>query len=213
MSLYTFLRSLRPEYQAIELEKLIVPRCKSVLDVGCGQNSNLSFFKNKITYSVGIDIHKGDLEKSKKRKIHSKYILDDALNIDKHFKPGSFDCVMAIGLIEHMEKRKALLLIKKMETIAKKIVIIGTPNGFLHQDEYGGNPYQVHKSGFRPKDFFEKGYGVIGMDGPKFLRDENASLKFKPVIFFAVLANILDPLLRLFPQWTLNLIAYKKLNK
>lgn len=212
MSLYTVLQSLRPQYQAIELERLIVTHtCKTVLDLGCGSNSNLSFFKDKITSSTGMDICESDLKISKKKKIHDHYILDDVMNAGKRFKPKSFDCVMAIGLVEHLPKKQALKLMTYMETIAKKLVIVGTPNGFIPQEEYGNNPYQVHQSGFVVDDFTARGYEVLGMDGPKLMRGENAKIKWKPVIFFSVVANIVDPLLRTRPADSFNLLAYKKL--
>ncbi len=209
MSLYKLLKLLRPEFQANEIKKLIVPRCRTVLDLGCGSNSNLHFFCNEIKYSVGVDLCQIDLDKSKKNKIHNKYYLDDAMNISSYFKNKSFDCVMAIGLLEHLEKKEAEKLIIKMENIARKIVIIGTPNGFVPQEEYGNNPYQVHLSGFTLNDFTIRGYKVLGMDGPKILRGEQARIKYKPTTFFSIIANIFDPLLRHFPSISFNLLAYK----
>lgn len=213
MSLYTALQKLRPEYQAIEIEKLVVPSCKTLLDLGCGANSNVKFFRDKIEHSVGMDIHKGDLEKSKKAKIHDRYILDDVMNVDRHCKENSFDAVISIGLVEHLKKKDSLLLMKKMEKIARKLVIIGTPNGFIPQEEYDNNPFQIHQSGFSNQDFQERGYTVLGMDGPKLLRGDNAKMRYKPVVLFSVITNILDPLLRSFPSICFNQLAYKRLNK
>jgi len=211
MSLYTLLRQLRPEYQALELEKIISQNgCTSLLDLGCGSNSNVKFFKNKISYSVGMDICKSDLKISQKNNIHDTYILDDVLNVDKHFTKKSFDCVIAIGLVEHLEKKNALKLMKSMEKIAGKLVIIGTPNGFVTQEEYGNNPYQVHKSGFSVEDFTSRGYTVRGMDGIKIIRGENAKIKYSPTILFAIITNLFDPLLRSFPSISFNLLCYKR---
>ena len=213
MSLYSFLRTLRPEYQAIEIERLIVGNnSKTVLDLGCGSNSNLKFFKDKIEYSVGIDVCKSDLDISKNHHIHNKYILDDVMNVDKYYSVKSFDCVMAIGLVEHLEKKQSLKLMEKMEKIARKLIVIGTPNGFISQEEYDNNPYQVHKSGFTLGDFTSRKYKVLGMDGLKMLRGENAKIKYKPEVLFSIITNLIDPLLRPFPKISFNLLAYKHLN-
>ncbi len=118
---------------------------------------------------------------------------------------------MAIGLVEHLKKKDSLLLMKKMEKIATKLVIIGTPNGFIPQDEYDSNPYQVHQSGFTISDFTKRGYTVLGMDGPKFLRNERAKIKFKPITFFSIIANIMDPFMRSFPESSFNQLAYKNI--
>ena len=60
------------------------------------------------------------------------------------------------------------------------------------------------------KELSKRGYEVLGMDGPKFLRGENAK-KYKPVTFFSVIVNILDPFYRSFPSRSFNLLAYKHL--
>ena len=53
--------------------------CQSVLDLGCGPNSPLKFCNVK--YSIGVDIFEAYLNKSKKNKIHNKYILSDITKI------------------------------------------------------------------------------------------------------------------------------------
>jgi SAM-dependent methyltransferase len=197
-------------FQANELKKLITPTCKSVLDVGCGKNSNLRFVpKTNINLSVGVDLFKKDLKTAQKSRIHDKYINANILEIDKHISPKSFDCVMAMDVVEHLEKDKAIKLIKMMEKIAAKLVIISTPNGYLPQGIVGGNIYQVHKCGFTPDDLTGMGYSLKGMDGPKFLRHEEAEIRFRPKILFAVISNILDPFFRYFPKASFSLLAYK----
>mgnify|MGYP001585621594 CR=1 FL=1 len=194
----------KPKFLAYELRKIIFPGCKTLLDVGCGENSVVQFFKPNLQKTVGVDIF------AKSIGIHDTYIKANALDIDKYFKPRSFDCVISIDVIEHLEKNQALELIKKMERIAKKCLVIQTPNGFLRQGPEGGNPYQVHKCGFTADEFRKMGYKVKGMDGPKFLRGECAKIRYKPEILFSVLANILDPVYRYFPEASFNLLAYVK---
>ncbi|MDO8515116.1 MAG: class I SAM-dependent methyltransferase [bacterium] len=200
----------KPKFLANELRRIIFPDCKTLLDVGCGDNSVVQFFNQKLKKSVGIDLFEKSIEKAKSKGIHNTYIKDNVLNIDKYFKPGSFDCVISIDVIEHLEKKLALELIKKMQVVAKKYVVIQTTNGYLKQGPEGNNPYQIHRCGFTAGELRKMGYKVMGMDGPKFLRSECAKIKFKPKILFSILANILDPIYRFFPEASFNLLAYDK---
>ena len=59
----------------MEVEKHL-KGCQSILDVGCGNNSPISFLEEKYT-TVGVDAYKPAIEDSKKRKIHDAYILGD----------------------------------------------------------------------------------------------------------------------------------------
>lgn len=213
MSLYLFLKKYRPKYQDLEVKRLVVPSCKTFLDLGCGNGSVISSFRNQIKFSVGMDIYLPDLKESKKNKIHNKYILGNILNADKYFSAKSFDCVMAIGVIEHLKKNQAFRLITKMEKIAKRMVVIVTPNGYVKQEgtDNSNNPYQKHLSGFDVYDFQQLGYQLRGLDGPKFLRQHNAKIKYQPLILFSLISTLLDQPLRFFPSLSFNLLAYKHL--
>lgn len=200
----------KPKFLAYELRKIIFPDCKTLLDVGCGENSVVQFFKPDLQKTIGVDLFAKSIEKAKIKGIHDTYIKANVLDIDKYFKPGSFDCVLSVDVIEHLRKKQALELIKKMECIAKKCLVIQTTNGYLKQGPEWGNPYQVHKCGFSSQEFREMGYKVVGMDGPKFLRGGCAIIKFRPKIIFSILANVLDPIYRFFPEVSFNLLAHKK---
>ena len=133
-----------------------VGNCKTLLDVGCGEDSPVKSFSNNL-YCVGVDAFKPSIEKSKKKNIHNQYYQMDVLDIGKNFQKDSFDCVLASDLIEHLTKKDGLNLLEMMEKIAKKKVIIFTPNGFLSQGEVNNNPWQIHKSGWDVKEMEKKG--------------------------------------------------------
>ncbi len=211
MSLYGLLKKIKPRFLANQLQKIIISDCETLLDVGCGNNSVVQFFIKKLEKTVGMDVFEEALKKSKEKSIHNEYIKGDVLDIDKFFKPKSFDCVISIDVVEHLDKRNALSAIKKMEKIARKHVIIQTTNGYLKQDIVEGNIYQIHRCGFEVDELRKLEYEVVGMDGPKFLRAGCAEIKWRPKILFSVLANILDPIYRYFPKKCFNLLAYKKI--
>lgn len=183
---------------------------KSVLDVGCGSNSPLAKIQ-KTFYSVGFDIFEPSIQKSKKMKIHDEYKIGNLLKMNKYFKPKSFDTVVALDVIEHFEKNDGWELLKQMEKVAKKKVIIFTPFGFTQQHPYDGNPYQIHKSGWRVNDFSRRGYKAYGFRGLRFIRGEYATIKYKPWILWGALSAISQCITYFIPQISYQLLAVKKI--
>ncbi|MCL5113764.1 MAG: class I SAM-dependent methyltransferase [Patescibacteria group bacterium] len=203
--------SLIRKYQDIFFYKVLernLSNCFSVLDVGCGADSPLGKL-GKTFYSEGIDIYKPSISKSIKKKIHDKYIVGNISKLDKFYKAKSFDAVIALDIIEHFKKKDALTLMKKMERVARKRIIILTPNGFYHQDHLDGNPHQEHKSGWRREDLERLGYKVYGLRGLKSIRGEHATIKYKPWIFWGFFSFISEPIFYFFPSYSYHLFAVK----
>lgn len=182
--------------------------CRSVLDVGCGNDSPLGRIK-KTFYSEGIDVFKKSITTSKRNRIHDKYTLGNIMDIDTYYKPKSFDAVIALDVIEHFDKKDGISIIKKMGKIAREKVIILTPNGFYHQDHLDNNPYQIHRSGWIVKDMQKFGYKVYGLWGIKTIRGENAQIKYKPWFFWAFIALISEPFIFYFPHLSFDIFAVK----
>lgn len=197
---------------------IINSSCRSILDLGCGQGLQMKTIKlrHPQIYAVGVDLFKPYIETCKKEKIHNKYMICDVRKVS--FKDKSFDVVLACQLLEHLNKKDALALVKKMETIAKKLVIISTPIGqtFYHTDD--GNPLQKHKSFFFPQEFESRGYSIIRMGGKR-LFEESSGLIYKvkqpflrKLIF--VLDIFLTPYYLLFQSRAdYYFFAFKKLTK
>ena len=194
-------------YQRLEEE---LSGMESVLDVGCGDSSPLGRLKKKFR-SVGIDVFEPSIRKSKKNKIHDEYTVGDILKLGTFFKPKSFDAVIALDVIEHFNKRDALKLIDSMERIARKKVLIGTPNGFAKQSAYDGNRYQEHKSGWNVSDFKKMGYEIRGMRGFRFIRggEGGANIQYKPWILWGVISALSQPIVFYIPQIASQLLAVK----
>lgn len=186
--------------------------CSSVLDLGCGDNSPLRNVKG-IKYSVGFDAFKASIEKSKKRKIHNEYKQGDLRKIENYFKKRSFDAVIALDVVEHLNKKDSLALIKKMGSVAKKRVIVLTPNGFYHQDAYDSNPYQIHKSEWSVLDFQKLGFKVYGLRGLKYLRGEYATVKYRPWFFWAAVTFLSEFIFYFIPKLSYHIFAIKNLKR
>lgn len=159
---------------------LIGDDCSSLLDLGCGKTSPIKRKLKDIDYKVGVDIFEESLEEAKKNGFYNNLVLMNVLEIDKYFSEKSFDVVIGIDLIEHLEKSEGYKLIEIAEKLAKKRIIFFTPNGYLYQDSLEGNIYQRHKSGWSFNDFTSLGFKVYGINGLKFIRGYKAEIMLKP---------------------------------
>lgn len=99
-----------------------------------------------------------------------------------------------------------------MEKIARKKVIIVTPNGFLPQEPLDGNPYQKHISGWEISEFIKKGYKCLGMRGIKFLRGVHASLTYRPRIFWGIITVLSQSIVYYFPSLSFELCVIKHID-
>lgn len=185
--------------------------CESVLDVGCGHSSVVGMIKRKFK-SEGIDIHKETLELSRKKKTHDKFKLGDITKLSTIYPKKSFDACVSVDVIEHFTKKDSLKLIKDMELIASDRVIILTPNGFLEQHDFDGNPHQVHKSGWSKEDLEKLGYSVYGLRGLKYLRNNVAGVRFRPWVLWGFILFISEIIFYPFPNYSFDLLAIKKVS-
>lgn len=203
------------QYQNIFFHRVLEKEfsdCNSVLDVGCGHSSLIGMIRKKFS-SEGIDIYRKNIIESRKKKLHDKYTVGDIKKLLKIYRNNNFDACVAIDVIEHFNKKDAIKLIKDMEAIARKKVVILTPNGFYEQHDYDGNPHQVHKSGWKKKDLEKLGYKVYGLRGLKFLRDDHAGIKYKPWIFWGACSFLSEIIFFPFASLSFDLYAVKNINK
>ena len=200
-------RWLMPHYD--ELERA-VGESRSLLDVGCGEDSPVRQFRRRIPRLVGVDGFAPSIEKSRRRSIHDDYACLDLLRIDQAFADRSFDCVFASDVIEHFPKAEGLELIRKMERIAAARVVLFTPNGFLPQNEHSGNPLQRHQSGWTVTEMAALGYDVIGINGWKPLLGEFALPRWAPTAFWTVVSRLTQPLVRGRPRHAFQMLCVKQ---
>lgn len=140
---------------------VMIKDAKTVLDLGCGNGKLMQMIRGRINikYAEGVDMFKPDLEEARRLKTHEKLIYKDIRKIK--YPKKSFDVVLASHVLEHMTNPEAMRLLRKMETIAKKQVIIATPIGEMYHPPVDGNPLQLHKTHFYPKDFEDLGYKTL----------------------------------------------------
>jgi 2-polyprenyl-3-methyl-5-hydroxy-6-metoxy-1,4-benzoquinol methylase len=160
--------------------------CDTVLDVGCGKFMNLRWLG--VNNTVGIDGYEPDLNEALRRGTHDKLVLGNVCNLDEHFKPNQFDAVIALDVIEHLTKDDGSRMLQSMERIARRKIIIFTPNGFLPQHHLERSDLQEHLSGWEVSEMQSQGYHVFGLLGPKSLRGEFHVLKGRPKSFFGLVS-------------------------
>lgn len=134
----------------------------TVLDVGCGSGDPMRAFGQRYSYKVGLDAFQPYLDICKERRIYDEVVLHDANNLPLPFADKSFDMVIAIRFIEHLERKKAYKLLAEFERIARKRILLCVPVGEFAQDAFDNNTFQIHRSFWYPEQFRKRGYDVVG---------------------------------------------------
>jgi SAM-dependent methyltransferase len=134
-------------------------RLQTGLDLGCGAWSPLAAARRLGFHSTGVDISAQAIERARGRGLHDEYLCAHAGDLPSD---RTYDVVVASHLIEHLPRDEGVGLLRKLESLGRRIVYVATPNGFLEQEAYGGNPFQEHHSGWFPHDFEGRGYSVFG---------------------------------------------------
>lgn len=187
----------------------------SILDVGCGQGFPMRMIKSRmrVIKSMGVDLFNPYIEEGKRLKVHDKYTKVDVRKIK--FQNRSFDVVLALQIIEHLNKKDAWKLVEKIEKIARKQVIITTPIGKTYHPAVDNNKLQLHKSGFFPKEFEIRGYKIIKFSRKEILGEKGLVHRIDNDIFRKIiysLSCLLNILLYLFqPLANYYFVAYKKI--
>jgi SAM-dependent methyltransferase len=191
-----------------QLMEEAVGDARTVLDVGCGTNSPLGRFRRRYERTVGVDLFPAAADSG----IHDEYRLIDILELDQEFEENSFDAVLAFDVIEHLSSSDVGKLLGLMERIARRRIVVHTPNGFLPQDEYEGNPLQVHRSGWSADEMRGLGFRVFGSNGLRVLRGEEGRTRWRPDRFWGVVARLTQPIVHRRPSLAYQLLCVKELD-
>lgn len=164
----------------LDLDPLVIPLVKGerILDVGCGfghwghllmthyrPDAEDPASRAKVT---GIELHAGNADLCRQAGAYEEVIQADALvYLEEHSPSLFFDTIIAIDILEHLERDQSLKLLALIERIAQKRVIVSTPN-FPNLREGGSgitgpNPWEHHLSCWSYRNFKQRGYLVRGV--------------------------------------------------
>lgn len=145
-----------------DLIKTYVDENDEVLDIGCGdkqRSSDLSC-KRVVTLDAWDKVQPD--------------VLLDLENNDLPFLEQSFDVVLLIDFIEHLDKERGYIILEQVKWIIRKVIILLTPLWWTdnsvnvnNSDLWCyGNKYDYHKSLWELSDFTEwnRINGLIGLD-------------------------------------------------
>lgn len=150
------------------IQKAIPKDTVSVIDVGCGMVQPDSSKKEDILFScfskpkyriTGIDGFKPNIDWRRRNHPSGHFVQMDIRNIEQ--LGTKFDVVICNHVIEHFEKNESVALVKKLESLTNKLLVIGTPVGFVdtsYNVELHQNELEAHKSGWMPAEFENLGY-------------------------------------------------------
>jgi hypothetical protein len=175
LAVFTYVHTLRR----------VLRDCSDCLDVGCGASSPIRFVP--LRHTVGVDAHAPTLVQARANRTHDELRPIPAQEIASHFPEASVDCVVALDLIEHLTKEEGVALIGAMERIARKKIVLFTPNGYLPQMSHEGD-LQEHRSGWNAEEMERLGFRVVGMHGHRALRGEQHHLRLRPRLLGGLLA-------------------------
>lgn len=181
--------------------------CSTVLDIGCGPDSIVG--RSIVGYRVGLDIFRDCLLQASKHGTHDDHVQGDVRRLP--FREKSFDAVVLLEVLEHLPKDQGTALISSMESVARKAVLLTTPNGFVEQDTVDGNPFQQHLSGWSPSDFKAIGYEVIGLNGVRGLRGRQGRLWLKPKLAAEWMSFMSQRVVQGSPNRAFQLLCIKRL--
>ena len=190
----------------------------SVLDVGGGKGRPMRFLIRKcgFRFTVNVDCSLHRLKEAKEKRTHDEYILCDVRFLP--FKGNSFDIVLCLDLLEHLEKEAGYELLLTLEKIARKQIVLATDVNTkttpVPEKRIGRDIDHVYS--WRPSEFKRLGYKVRGSSFPQEIIGKRPFyvLRNNPLFLIErILSVVAGPFVYFFPSKGGHQTAVKFLNR
>jgi 2-polyprenyl-3-methyl-5-hydroxy-6-metoxy-1,4-benzoquinol methylase len=123
---------------------------KTVIDCGCGYGRWGHLVRSSINmggdkaYMIGCDVFEPYLKVLKKYNPYDDLVKCDIRMLP--FRGRSVDVIIAIEVLEHMEKGEGYVFIAALEKLCREALIISSPVGEWKQEVLDENVFQMHRS-------------------------------------------------------------------
>lgn len=154
-----------PFYPKLLNDKTFIPLdIKTVLDIGCGKGTAGTLLRNfrSPEYVVGLDVFQPYLSHCEQFGNYDELCMHDlSQHLSLPFEDKTFDLVLCLEVVEHLDKTNALCLLDQLKRIGEHILVT-TPSRFFNQPKYDKNPFQNHRCVVTKQDFQARGFKVRG---------------------------------------------------
>jgi len=164
--------------------------CKSVLDIGWQRDFPIQSITKDL---VNVNLHTADAS---------------TLNWSD-FRQSKFDAVIALDVIHNLTKQDGHGLLKRLEKMAGKKLIVLCPNGSLNTSDL--SLQKLQKSAWSPLELTSLGFKVHGINGCKALRGYEGEIKLGPNLFWQLVSDLSQKILYFYPTYSFELFCVKKL--
>ncbi|MGD0405739.1 MAG: class I SAM-dependent methyltransferase [Candidatus Bathyarchaeia archaeon] len=178
----------------------------TVLDCGCARGvwgyllrSEKNGYKTTI---IGLDRYNPYLSFCKTFHVYNNLVKADIRHLP--FRDSAFEIVIAIEVLEHLEKTDGTKFLSELERVCKRKLVLSTPNGFWKQGALGGNNLELHRSGWTVNELKNLGFRVHGI-GFKFVKVYDVDPRVWGFFFY-----IFTPFSYVIPTLAHHLVASKE---
>jgi SAM-dependent methyltransferase len=144
------------------------PYCRGarVLDIACGEGYGARFLAScGATAVVGVEVDAAAVSRAEARfgDDRVRFVCADAVRVDELFAEGSFDLVVSLETIEHLDAPERFLRGLRSVSSASATLIVSCPNDHWYfPDPEQSNPYHLRK--YRFDEFQCMSEGILGAE-------------------------------------------------
>lgn len=184
----------------------------TIIDLGCGRGIPMRYINRNGQFRVtAVDVHEPWLDEAWATGAYSECILHDLRTLPTNKM--EYDVALCLDVLEHSAKEESVELLKKMEKMAQKQVIVSMPVGKYVQHPAEGNPFQEHKCQWIPEEMRALGYRVrgVGMKGIGSDTGLSADAPRSVMPFFYFLYVLAGLFVYYFPKYAEEMVCIKNL--